>query len=157
MAAREAKQPRTQAKAIVYRRRIMWGDCDTAKIVFTPNFLDFALEAAEFWMTKTLGVTSFSLNRAGMGSPIVSTTFDFVSPARADDTLKIATRIAEVGRSKLIFRLTGKVGRRVIFHARLVRVLIDETRFKATPWTPAMLRRMTPWLPPKRRSAADAR
>lgn len=139
---------RGRARPILHRRRVTWGDTDPAAIVYTPRFLEYALEAIDSWLNRALGGTWYRLNtQMGLGAPVVAFRLDFVSPAKADEILTITTRLHEMGRSRLDFDLSGRIAGRLVYVARVTLVLIDPKGFKAKRFTKAMLERMGPWLP----------
>lgn len=56
----------------VHRRQIVWGDTDTARIVYTARVPHFAMEAIEAWLIDRLGVGFYDMNtRLGFGTPMV--------------------------------------------------------------------------------------
>ncbi|MBM3569174.1 MAG: acyl-CoA thioesterase [Alphaproteobacteria bacterium] len=128
----------------VHRRVVAWGDCDPARIVYTPKFLDYALEAAEALFARLVGVDWYRLNlERGQGQPLVHADLDFVSAARPGDRLLLAVRIAALSRATLTYRVEARLakgGR--CFDATLVSVLIDTRRFKSISWPKDYRRRL---------------
>ena len=140
-------------RRFVYRRLILWGDCDPAAIVYTPRFLDYTLEAIDAWMTKILGVNWYAMNtKLGIGGPIVHASLDFASPAKGGETLQIAVDLATATRSALTFAVTGAVApRRKIYVAKVVVVIIDAKRFKSISLPAQFRRRIDAYLGAKKR------
>jgi acyl-CoA thioesterase FadM len=140
-------------RRFVYRRLILWGDCDPAAIVYTPRFLDYTLEAIDAWMTKILGINWYAMNtKLGIGGPIVHASLDFSSPAKGGERLDIAVDLAKATRSALTFAVTGSVApKRKIYVAKVVVVIIDGKRFKSIDLPPQFRRRIDAYLGVKTR------
>ena len=59
-----------QPTAFQVTRRVSWGDCDPAGIIYTPRVLDYAMETLEAWNREVLGIPWIKLNREmSMGMP----------------------------------------------------------------------------------------
>lgn len=79
-------------------RRVEWGDCDPAGIVFNPQFFRWfdhgttMLYEAAGWPKPQL------LERFGAaGCPVVDTRASFRAPCRFGDDVQITSEIAEIG------------------------------------------------------------
>ena len=107
--------------AFVHTRRITWGDSDPARIAYTARFLDFAMEAVEAFFQDRLGVGFYEMTvDHGIGTPFVRVELEFKSPLTPRDTLATEVWVARVGGASVEFAVTGRVGERVAFTARLV-------------------------------------
>jgi 4-hydroxybenzoyl-CoA thioesterase len=82
-------------------RRIEWGECDPAGIVFYPNFFKMFDNATTLLFTAALGMTKYQfLNKYDCaGYPMVDTRARFLSPARFGDDVTIETSVTEIKRS----------------------------------------------------------
>ena len=86
-------------------RRIEWGDCDPAGIVYNPNFFSFfdhgtaMLYEAAGWskevMLKKFGAT---------GAPVVETRATFRIPCTFGEDVAITSSVVEIGRSSFKVR-----------------------------------------------------
>ena len=110
-----------------YRREIFWGDTDTALIVYTGRFLDYALEAIEAWFRATLGTDWYAMNvDLGLGTPYVHVDIDFISPLTPRDVLEVRVHVASIGRSSLGFSVAGYAnGERLSFRGNLVSAFVN--------------------------------
>ncbi len=86
-------------------RRIEWGDCDPAGIVFNPNYFSFfdhgttMLYEAAGWPKPEM------LARFGVaGCPLVETRASFKAPCRYGDAVSITSAFVKVGRSSFDIR-----------------------------------------------------
>jgi 4-hydroxybenzoyl-CoA thioesterase len=87
-------------------RRIEWGECDPAGIVFYPRFFAMFDNATTLLFSTALGMTKYQfLNKYGCaGYPMVDTRARFLVPARFGDDVTIETAVTEIKRSS--FQIT---------------------------------------------------
>ena len=87
-------------------RRIEWGECDPAGIVFYPRFFAMFDNATTLLFSAALGMTKYQfLNKYDCaGYPMVDTRARFLVPARFGDDVTIETTITEIKRSS--FQIT---------------------------------------------------
>jgi 4-hydroxybenzoyl-CoA thioesterase len=87
------------------QRRIEWGDCDPAGIVFNPRYFAFfdhgtaMLMEAAGW-TKPVLLQAFGI----LGIPVVETRARFLAPCAFGDDVAIATTVLDVRRSSFDIR-----------------------------------------------------
>jgi 4-hydroxybenzoyl-CoA thioesterase len=82
-------------------RRIEWGECDPAGIVFYPCFFAMFDNATTLLFSAALGMTKYQfLNKYDCaGYPMVDTRARFLIPARFGDDVTIESSITEIKRS----------------------------------------------------------
>ena len=87
-------------------RRIQWGECDPAGIVFYPNFFAMFDNATTLLFSAALGMTKYQFLKKYdcAGYPMVDTRARFLSPARFGDDVTIETTMTEIKRSS--FQIT---------------------------------------------------
>lgn len=86
----------------VYERRVEWGDCDPAGIVYYPNYYRWFDNAGH----RLLAAAGYTLERmrgryGAVGFPLVHTGAAFRKPSRAGDLLRIESRVAAVTRKTI--------------------------------------------------------
>jgi 4-hydroxybenzoyl-CoA thioesterase len=84
-------------KIINYTQRVEFGDCDPAGIVWFPNFFRWIDAASRHFFTEC-GVPRWAeLEKTTgiIGTPLVSTTSNFLKTASYGDTLQVNCHIAE--------------------------------------------------------------
>jgi YbgC/YbaW family acyl-CoA thioester hydrolase len=95
-------------------RRIEFADTDMAGIVHFANFFRF-MEAAEVEFLRSLGFSvSMPWQGEKIGFPRVSASCDFLRPARFQDVLDVAVRIANVGRKSVTYAFEFSKGEEII-------------------------------------------
>lgn len=127
-------------------RRIEWGDCDPAGIVFNPNFFSFfdhgttMLYEAAGW-PKAVMVETFGI----AGCPLVETKAKFLSPCRYGDDVEITSTIAEIRSSSFDIRHELTKDGRLCVEAYETRVWTtkdpDTGRLKSAPLPPEVFAR----------------
>ena len=82
-------------------RRIEWGECDPAGIVFYPRFFAMFDNATTLLFSAALGMTKYEFlaKYDCAGYPMVDTRARFLVPARFGDDVTIETSITEIKRS----------------------------------------------------------
>lgn len=125
-------------------RRVSWGDCDPAGIIYTPRVLDYAMETLEAWNREVLGVPWIKLNREmSMGMPTVRAELDFLAAPAPDEDVVTELRVEQVGRSSITFLITGDDGNgRAFFRVKVTSCLISRPAFKPTPIPDDLLERI---------------
>ena len=94
---------------LVVRRIVKFGDTDAAGVVYSGNFLDYALEAFEVWFRQVVGVTwQQQQHDIGVGTPAVACHLEFARPLRSGDILDIAVLIDRIGRGSYTARTVGR-------------------------------------------------
>ncbi len=120
------------------RRRINWGDSDTAEIAYTGSFIPIAIDALEVWYEAVLGHTFYQLKQQNMGNPAVSLHFDFHAPIVVGERLDIAIFVEKLGKSSITHRFEmTKVGGPLVCTASFTAALVTDVhtaKIKAHPF-----------------------
>jgi 4-hydroxybenzoyl-CoA thioesterase len=85
----------------VAQRRIQWGECDPAGIVFYPRYFEMFDAATTAMFSAATGLTKYQLFEAYKfaGYPMVDTRARFLIPCRFGDDVTIETVMTEARRS----------------------------------------------------------
>ena len=93
---------------VVHRRQIRWGETDSAGIVYTVRFIDFAMDSIEYWFSRVLSKAWFALNmREHTGTPFVHIDIDFKAPVTPDHVLSTEVRVSRLGSASIEFTVHG--------------------------------------------------
>ncbi len=80
-----------------FTRRVKWGDCDPAGIIYTPRVLDYAMEILEAWYREVVGVPWLALMRdKSLGVPTVRAELDFLGALAPDLDLVLDLRVEDL-------------------------------------------------------------
>ncbi|HAF54117.1 MAG TPA: tol-pal system-associated acyl-CoA thioesterase [Thauera sp.] len=110
--------------------RVYYEDTDTGGVVYYANYLKFCERARTEWL-RTLGVSQQALlDEQGLGFVVRSVQADYLAPARLDDALEVATRVAMLRRASILFDQQISRGQELLFTARVLLASIDLRRQK---------------------------
>ena len=128
------------------RRRLYWGDSDTAEIGYAAKFVDFGIEAIEVWWEAVLATNWYELKRKGMGNPMVGMSLDFHSPIVVGDRMDVAVFIEQLGNASIAYRIEGsKVGGGLSFSGQFTHALVENVhtpQIRACPFPDDWRRRI---------------
>lgn len=104
-------------------RRIEWGDCDPAGIVFNPNFFAYFDHATTLLYEAAGWPKPRMLAEFGIaGCPLVATNASFRKPCRFGENVEIASRVVDIGRSSFAIAHSLSSGGSVCVEAEETRV-----------------------------------
>ena len=77
------------------RRRVRFGDCDPAGVVYTVRFSDYAVSAMELFLAELLGGPHL-VQLAGINTPIKALAFVFSASMRPNDEFDMRVMVREI-------------------------------------------------------------
>ena len=105
------------------RRVVEFADTDMAGIVHFANFFRF-MEAAEHAYLRACGLSVFHVfDGQTVTFPRVSSSCDYLSPARFADVLEVEVRVARIGRSSVQYAFTFYKGTEEVARGQITAVL----------------------------------
>lgn len=79
------------------RRRVKWGDCDPAKVVYTVSFSEYVISVAELFYGHLFGGSpQATKDRFGFGTPTRALAFDFRGSLRPDDEFDMTVWVRDI-------------------------------------------------------------
>jgi 4-hydroxybenzoyl-CoA thioesterase len=110
-------------KTFVIEIEIDWADCDPAGIVFYPQFFRM-MNIGTHKMFEHVGLPFHEMVRRydTTGVPMLDVQATFKSPARFGDKVRLESEVTEWREKSFLVRHVMKLGDRVIFEGREVRV-----------------------------------
>ena len=129
---------------VTIRRRVLWGDCDPANVVYTPRFADYVAAARDWFLRIGLGVMDRPApGRTDPTFPMRALSFDFVSFLAADDLFDMAVTVTAVSSRtfSLLVTATHEDGR-PCFTSTMTGVCLDTVQRKAVPLPDQMRARL---------------
>lgn len=118
-----------------FRRRVAFGDCDPARIYYTPRAIDYCVEAIEAWWEAVLRISWTDL-LAGRGLEVrfFRAECEFLRPLTAGQVARLGIRVADAPHPGLSFRVTGDgESGAPCFRATLTAGLFDRKRQLLVP------------------------
>jgi len=94
----------------VLRRRVTWGECDAAGVVYTPRFGDFTADTSQCFLGHVLGGDGFmgGKDRHQIGTPCKALSFVFHASLRPDDCVDLQVRVGRIGRTTFELLVSGR-------------------------------------------------
>ena len=93
---------------LVVRRRVKFGDCDPAGLVYTPVFSEYAISCAALFYESLLGAPLRTIkNEHGFETPSRALSFDFRGSLRPDDEFDMTVLVADIRNSTYTLQITG--------------------------------------------------
>lgn len=113
------------------QRTVRWGDCDAARVVWFPRFLEWVEEAEEEMFSALGHPRPQLLERFNFGMPRVELHTDFHSPTRAGDTVRvgIASRVENPRRIRHDFEIREDSSDRLVATGFVRVASVDWTTF----------------------------
>ncbi len=81
---------------VTVRRRVLWGDCDPAQVVYTPRFADYVASAADWFWRVVMDGHPPSLRDAELYTPVKHLSFTFHQVLRPDDLFDMTVRVTTI-------------------------------------------------------------
>ena len=101
---------------VVLRRRVKWGECDPAGVVYTPVFSEYAISAFWAFLGILLGhPLQDTLRRLDLTTPVRALSFDFQRSLRPDEVFDITVLLRELSERTFTtsLRLTDASGQTI--------------------------------------------
>lgn len=117
------------------RRRIRWGDCDPAGVVYTPVFGEYVIATAELFYDSVLRDSPQRRKSVlGFGTPTRALDFDFRISLRPDEEIDITVDVVEIRERTFRLRFTARNQEgHIAFIAHLVPVCVPRTERRSIP------------------------
>ncbi|ENO89671.1 tol-pal system-associated acyl-CoA thioesterase [Thauera linaloolentis] len=132
-APRPPEDSPSPAASFILPVRVYYEDTDAAGVVYYANYLRFCERARTEWL-RALGVEQHKLlESTGIAFVVRAVKADYLHPARLDDALQVATRIAALRRASLTFDQEIRRGGQLLFTAQVLIACIDHGRQKPAP------------------------
>lgn len=111
---------------LVIRRRVKWGECDPAGVVYTVTFSEYVISAAELFYGALFDSTPQRVKREqGFGTPSRALSFDFQRSLRPDDEFDMTVTVADIHSRTYVLDITGRTPLGdVVFVAKLTPVCV---------------------------------
>jgi 4-hydroxybenzoyl-CoA thioesterase len=85
---------------VVVRRRVKWGECDPAGVVYTPVFSEYAVSAFQFFMESLMGhPLQERLEALDVRTPLRALAFDFRQSLWPDQYFDMKVNVADISNS----------------------------------------------------------
>jgi YbgC/YbaW family acyl-CoA thioester hydrolase len=117
---------------VIIRRRVKWGECDPAGVVYTATFSDYVISAAELFYGSLFDSTPQRAKvEQGFGTPTRALKFEFSRSLYPDDEFDMTVSVKDVRTRTYVLNVTARAPEgQVIFEADLTPICVgrDERR-----------------------------
>ena len=123
------------------RRRVQWGECDPAGIVYTPRFADYAVHALHEFVATLIGTPFLrKLADMGIGLPMKAMTFEFRKSLRPEEEFDMRVHVANIGTRTFSLVIEGiSLAEQSLFVATMTPICVEPKTLRSMP-IPAQLR-----------------
>jgi acyl-CoA thioesterase FadM len=104
------------------RRRVRFGDCDPAGVVYTPRFSDYAVSAMDLFLSDLMDGPY--LDRLGVQTPLKALAFVFLAPLRPNDEFDMVVSVRELRTRTFDLAVVASIGSRAVFEASITPICI---------------------------------
>ena len=120
---------------LVVRRRVKFGDCDPAGLVYTPVFSEYVISCAALFYESLLGAPPRAVkNEHGFETPSRALSFDFRGSLRPDDEFDMTLLVADIRNSTYTLQVTGtSADGAELFIAKLTPICVARGELRAIP------------------------
>ena len=121
-------------RPLVVRRRVKWGECDPAGVVYTATFADYVIAAGALFGTTP----QLAKSEQQFGTPSRALSFDFLRSLRPDEEFDMTVRVAEVRSRTYVLDIAATTPRgEAVFNARLTPVCVARPERRSIDIPPA--------------------
>lgn len=119
----------------IFKRRVKWGECDPAGIVYTPRFSDFVAEAHLAFFEHLFGAPPYELlNPMQLALPAKAISLEFKRPLSPNQWFEIQVFVGDIRTRTYDLEMTAKAAEGAdLFGARFTLICLDRTVKKAVP------------------------
>lgn len=117
---------------LIMRRRVLWGECDPAGVVYTPRFSDYVVAGCDFWFRHVLK----HLNRPHPARkqivfPMRAMSIEFTEMLEADDYFEMTVSLANLGRRSIALDISATSQGVPAFAASTTQIAFDQAQGKS--------------------------
>ena len=124
------------------RRRVRFGDCDPAGVVYTVRFSDYVVSAMELFFAELFGANrAEQADRFGVDMPLKALRFTFSRALRCDDEFAMVVTIGEIRQRTFDLNITALSDSGLdLFESVLTPICIHASGERRSTLIPAMMR-----------------
>jgi acyl-CoA thioester hydrolase len=118
---------------VVVRRRVRWGECDPAGVVYTSRFSDYVISAAElFYGSLVYSTPQCAKREQGFGTPTRALSFEFSRSLYPDDEFDMTVLVKDIRVRTYVLNVAARTADSdLIFEADLTAVCVGRNERKS--------------------------
>lgn len=119
---------------VIVRRRVLWGECDPAQVVYAPRFADYGASAVQWFWRAGLPDGGSNLASEGMMTPIKHMAFTFHHVLRPGDLFDMTVHVGAIRDRTIDLLIDAKAADgSACFSARFTPILVAAHSFESRP------------------------
>jgi acyl-CoA thioesterase FadM len=129
---------------VTIRRRVKWGECDPAGVVYMVNYGEYVVSAYEMLMAELLG-EEFQKAKAGLGVALPARAFkiDFIASLRPDDEFIMIAEVSNIRTKTFDVVVRGRsINCADLFLATLTPIAVHPSERAAIPLPEGLVREL---------------
>ncbi len=125
----------TTGNSWIFRRRVKWGECDPAGVVYTPRFADYVAEAHLAFFEHLFAAPPYELLEASqMALPAKAIAIEFRRSLWPNDWFEVEVFVGEIRTRTYDLDMTARNDDGIeVFVATLTLICLDRGAKKAVP------------------------
>jgi acyl-CoA thioesterase FadM len=129
---------------VTIRRRVRFGDCDPAGVVYTPVFAEYGVSAFNWLMDVLFAAPLRQISeQLGFATPFRAMSFDFRNALWPDQMFDMICTISDIrSRTFDIDLLAIDLDRKDVFVARITPIFVARTEWRSIPIPPQVRARL---------------
>jgi acyl-CoA thioesterase FadM len=129
---------------ITIRRRVKWGECDPAGVVYMVNYGEYVVSAYEIFMAVLLGEAFVKAKaRHRIAFPAKAFAIEFYASLRPDDDFLMTIEIADIRAKTFDISVRGRsIQHRDLFLSKLTPIAVDPTQRTAASLPRAIVHKL---------------
>lgn len=119
---------------VTYERKVRFSDTDAQGIVFNGNYLTYFDDTITDYLEAT-GIGWDGMTKRGVDMVLGRAEIDFRAAGQIGDVLVTGAKVAEIGRTSVIFemRTWDKATDQTVAEGRVIQVMVDHRTHRPTP------------------------
>jgi YbgC/YbaW family acyl-CoA thioester hydrolase len=132
------------ANPVTIRRRVKWGECDPAGVVYMVNYGEYVVSAYEIFMRVLLNEKFVKAKvRHRIALPAKAFAIEFYASLRPDDDFVMTVEIVDIRAKTFDISVRGRsIEDHDLFLAKLTPIAVDRTKRTATSLPRAMVQKL---------------
>lgn len=119
-------------RPIVMRRRVLWSECDPARVVYTGRFFDYIFSAYGWFLRRVLNEGG-TLDSLGLGTPMKAVSLEFHRMLRPDDWFEVTLTVEEIRTRSFDLGATARLDGEPAFSARISPIFVNDQTKTSEP------------------------
>lgn len=112
---------------IIVRRRVRWGECDPAQVVYTPRFTDYLAAAFGWFLRVVMADVLVADDGSRLSTPMKALSLEFHRVLRPDDLFDMTVHVLDVRQRTFDLHIFARsLDNEARFEGRLSPIIVDK-------------------------------